>query len=292
MGARPAYLKRSGIPMPPRFVTLIIVAFWLATTAWLVQRDVWPQFQAVEAPPFTIDLVDEAQRQATPVRWSISRGGKPIGRARTWVVYREADDTFALHNEITKLQLAHGVSVPRMVTVYRVTRAGELRSMTAQVRTAVPLLGDLEAHLEGEVRDRKFTGVGRIERNGKSLHDMTLGPVDVPAGSGVLNPLHPVNRLAGLRPDQRWRVPLMNPLTDSLAQAGGGQALSGPRFLDAHVLPLPRNLDWNGQIVPCLVVEYRGDQELSARTWVRQEDGLVLRHEAALGDELLVLERE
>src|SRR4051812_26660063 len=109
--------------MPPRFLSLGILAFWLATTGWLVSRDFWPRFQPDEPPPFAIDLVDEAQRQAVPIRWAITHNGKPIGRAETSVVYREADDSFALRSE-SRLEMPLGllgtVKVQKVKTTYRV----------------------------------------------------------------------------------------------------------------------------------------------------------------------------
>src|SRR5437016_344384 len=107
--------------MPPRFVSLVIVAFWAMTSGGLFYREIWPNLRPDEAPPFTIDLVDEAQIQAARIRWSVLRadqeGEKKIGRARTWVDYRATDDTFELHCEIEQLHLGSGllaVRVPRM----------------------------------------------------------------------------------------------------------------------------------------------------------------------------------
>src|SRR5205814_2135048 len=97
--------------MPSRFFSLVIVAFWLATSSWLVQKDVWPTVET-GAPPFGYDLIDEAPGgNVPPIRWGIYRtqgtgAQKRIGRASTWVVYRQHDDTFELHNQVSQLQLA------------------------------------------------------------------------------------------------------------------------------------------------------------------------------------------
>src|SRR5207253_2067046 len=55
--------------MPPRWMTWAIVAFWLATTTWLVVREVAPRWRAGEPPPYTIDLTDEVSRQ--DIHWIV-----------------------------------------------------------------------------------------------------------------------------------------------------------------------------------------------------------------------------
>ncbi len=288
--------------MPPRLLSVAIVVFWLATTGWLVSRELWPHLQPGEPPPFAIDLVDEAQRQSVPVRWVITRNGKKIGLAHTRVEYREADDTFALHSDVRNLQLSSGllatVSVQRLDTTYRVGRGGELRAMSADVQAKVEVtLPKLEAkvtgHVSGEVRDRRFVSRCWVELPSGERQEFTPEPVEVSAQGTVLNPLHPVNRVAGLRPGQRWRMPAINPLSEALGRSAAGVLPAGPRFLDARVLPEPQPLKWGKSDVPCLVIEYRGEQgEVNARTWIRQSDGLVLRQEATQSGELLVLQRE
>ena len=47
--------------------------------------------------------------------------------------------------------------------------------------------------------------------------------------------------------------------------------------------------DWDNRAVPCLVIEYRKGKEITARTWVRKSDGLVLQQEASnLGFEMIL----
>jgi len=285
--------------MPPRLMTLAILVFWMATTAWLFQRDIWPRLQSGQPPPFAIDLADEAQ-QPHVARWSIYRGENKeskIGRARTWVAYRAADDTFELNSEIEKLELRGGaksVQVPRLFSLYRVTRDGELREMTSDVK--VVILGiEIHAQINGQVREQRFWPHCTLETallGGKQ--ELDIKPVEVSAHGTVLNPLHPVNRLVGLHPGQRWRMPLIDPLADALAAKVAdafSTAALAPRFLNAEVLPAGQMLRWNGQEVPCLVIEYRGD-EMTARTWVRQSDGLVLQQEASQQEERLTLLRD
>src|ERR1700687_1039638 len=73
--------------MPPRWVIVGIVAFWLVMTGWLFFRELWPRLQPGQPPPFRIDLADEAQNNI-PIRWSIIKDGEDRGYARTWVNFR------------------------------------------------------------------------------------------------------------------------------------------------------------------------------------------------------------
>lgn len=293
--------------MPPRSVGLAVVAFWLATMGWLVYRDIWPALRPGQPPPFAIDLADEAQLHAPRIRWSILRvhDGQEtkIGRARTWVGYRAADDTFELHNETEDLSLGGlllAVRIPRLKSMYRVRPDGSLRGMTAKldanVRAALSSL-EIKASMAGDVREGQFFAHGVLEAPGWGKHEQDLQPVAVSPHGTVLNPLHPVNRIAGLRPGQQWRVPVVDPVMDALA-AQFGRALPafkpGPQFLDATVLDKPMTLEYEGKPVDCLVIEYRGTN-MTARTWVRQTDGLVLRQDATwkeatgLGDGVILL---
>jgi hypothetical protein len=279
--------------MPARFLCVAIVVFWLATTGWLCMRDITPALRAGQPPPFTIDLADEAQEHALKIRWAILRdtasGETRIGRAKTWITYRAADDTFELHNDTDGLSLGSGiltVRVPHMTTVYRVRPDGSLVAMTAKIdanlRTPLSNL-DIKAIVDGVVREGQFVARGALEALGWGAHQLDLPPVPVSPNGTVLNPLHPVNRIAGLRPGQHWRMPLVDPLADAVA-AQVARDLPAfkptPRFLNAQVLAEPQILMYEGREVPCLVIEYHGDDDLAARTFVRQSDGLVLRQEA------------
>lgn len=291
--------------MPARSLCVAIVAGWLATMGWLGYRDIAPGLRAGQPPPFTIDLADEAQEHALKIRWAILRataGGETrIGRAKTWVAYRAADDTFELHNETRDLALGGlvlSVRVPLMTTVYRVRPDGTLVQMTAaidaKVRAALSNL-DLHATVDGNVRDGRFLARGVLEAAGWGRHDVELPAVPVAANGTVLNPLHPVNRIAGLRPGQEWRMPLVDPLADAVA-AHVARDLPAfkptPRFLNAAVRAEPQTIVYEGRDVPCLVIEYRGDDDLAARTFVRQSDGLVLRQEATGFGDRVILQRE
>jgi hypothetical protein len=96
--------------------------------------------------------------------------------------------------------------------------------------------------------------------------------------------LQPWNRLHNIRPGQAWRVQLFDPLTESASasiQSVMPVNLPKVEYLDAVVQEIPEDRPWGNppQMISCLVVEYRGEN-LHAKTWVRQSDGLVIRQEA------------
>ena len=71
--------------------------------------------------------------------------------------------------------------------------------------------------------------------------------------------------------------------------------IEAPSWLDAAVQSATEMIDWDRGEVECLVIEYHADwhgEEFTARTWVRQSDGIVLRQEAVFQGQILVLERE
>ncbi|HLJ95703.1 MAG TPA: hypothetical protein VKU02_21180, partial [Gemmataceae bacterium] len=96
-----------------------------------------------------------------------------------------------------------------------------------------------------------------------------------------------------------WQMPLVNPLNDSLLalikKDPGAELLlqghAGMRILQAEVLPETKLLPWKGGTVPCLVIAYEGD-DLTARTWVRADNGLVLRQEFSFWGDQVVMERD
>jgi hypothetical protein len=116
--------------------------------------------------------------------------------------------------------------------------------------------------------------------------------VAVPGQRGVLNPLHPVNRVVGLRPGQSWRQAVLDPTAMVLAGLLPGWPPPEPAWWTATVRPRPQPLDWAGEEVACLVIDYHSSEGDEAACWVRHTDGLVLRQEAAaVGAGRLVLQR-
>jgi hypothetical protein len=291
--------------MPSRTVTLAIVAFWLLTAGWFVSRELAPLWRADEAPPYTIDVADEAMpRVVAPVKWECTLNDRPVGRVSTTLTYRAHDDTFELSATCPKLSLPVG-PVTILAENYddrvRVTRDGELRAMQTAADLSVRGVGPTLSgrfELAAEVRNGRLERQIRFKVPELGTYSPPLPPGDPPIGR-VLNAMHPVPRVSGLRPGQTWRQPLADPRTDILRvvyeQAGLDKFVPLPRppaALTATVLSEPQPLKRNTSTRRCLVIEYRGDDDYVARTWVAVADGDVLRQEAGWHGEMLVLQRE
>jgi hypothetical protein len=285
-------------PMPPRHITLAIIAFWVAMSGWLFYSELWPWLRPGEPPPYVIDLVDEARFREAKNNWIVLENGRDIGYADTWVDFRESDDTFRL-NEDFKIwgRERRGDAHVEMISMYRVTRRGELREVAANVKI-----------LPGFVPGLNFEGAGSVAgkvRDGKlGLHlhckiplfviDKDLEPVTVANRGSVLNPMQPLNRLRGLRPDQHWQIALFDPMSAVLASLVPSAA---PRLRILSAKVREETINWPQESadsaelsIPCLVIDYAGDDS-KARTWVRQSDGTVLQQEASFGGRRLTLRR-
>jgi hypothetical protein len=275
--------------MPSRWVCVAIVACWLGSNGWLLWQDVWPGLQPGQPPPFTIDLVEEVQLDKQPETvWSIFVNGEETWsyRATTWVTREPVNDLYALH---FKAKLPESKPNPdrvvqSMISLYRVTPTGDLRTLDVEVETTPPV--KVKAAFRGEVRDDRFFGHYHVGGPGVLLSFKgDLDPVPVSHNGAVFLPMHPLQRFPGLRPGQSWRVPSVK-LLSGLGLGGGSV-----RFLEARVLPTPDPLPWKAKETPCLVIEY-GDDDDRMRTWVEQEGGLVLKQEAVVGTERWVLQRD
>ncbi len=281
--------------MPARPYVLAIIAFWLASSGWLFHKEVWPRLRSGEPPPYTIDLADEArQHNIVPIRWAIHRNGVKIGIAKTTVRFHESDDTFELRGEIESINLgaASIVQIREMMGKYRITRDGNLRELEVNLTAAFTIPGQVpftaKGRLEGQVKDEKFFPRCRID-SALFSKEFVLDPVPISSSGNVLNPLHPVNRINGLSPGQRWRTPLVDPLRDLPATIFGTSP--GVRMLNAEVLPELQLHWWNGRDRECYVIEYMGE-DIVAHVWVREKDGMVLRHDTTIRGEEMVLERQ
>ena len=289
--------------MPSRPVILAVVAFWLLTAGWFVSREVLPVWRAGDTPPYTIEFADEALRDQQ-TRWTCTLDGRKIGTVRTSLRYQSQDDSFELAAVSPELSLAKFGPVEVTAKDYedrvRVTRDGELRAMTMAVRLAITGIGP-EVHgrfeVSAVVRGGRLERHAKLEAPGLGTFEPELEPTDPPGGR-VLNPMHPVVRITGLRPGQEWRQPLFDPGSDILRAALAqlrGQAPprpQPPQVLQARVLADSQMVEWNNEPHECLVIEYRGGEDYVAHTWVRRSDGAVMKQDADFHGETLVLQRE
>jgi hypothetical protein len=295
--------------MPSRRVVFLILLFWTVTTAYAVYRDVWPRLFASGPPPVAVDLEDEATQHISPIPWTVLRGEERIGKLTTRMTQLDADGSLQFTHRYSQLRFdfpPFRIEIPELINTTRLTRAGELREQAMAGRLLAKLQGrggeyttlaESQIRVEGRVEDGRFVGHCTLDSPVFKI-DRDLDPVAVPRGQ-ALNPLQPVNRIVGIRPRQRWVVQEINPLDEALAalfkQLLGEHGLNLPEHqrepLIAEVGPAPESLHWAGQDLPCWVIEYRSG-EARAKTWVRVDDGKVLRQEAALQGERIALVRD
>lgn len=295
--------------MPSRPTTLAIVLFWLAAVGWVGYRDLWPRLAASGPPPVAVELGDEAS-QLVPVKWKVLRGDQRVGWLTTRMTYQDADDTFRLTHKYANLTFDSGrvrVVFPEVTLTTRVTRGGALRDqgmagrMQVQLKTGDEFLtiAEARAEVEGEVRGGVFHS--RCDIDSPLLKvKRDLDPVPVPDGQ-ALSPLQPVGRIANVRAGQRWVVHEVNPLRDAMrsvltgfvGEQGFGLPAEEQESFVATVGDRPEPLAWGKDRaeVMCWVIDYvRKDARV--RTWVRADDGRVLRQEASRDGETLALERD
>jgi hypothetical protein len=156
--------------MPPRWLCIVIVAFWLAVTGWLFCHDLLPRLLPGQPPVYAIELVEEAQNNRADANWLVHKdGGKdPIARATTSIgsqgqgvfaqaevagsdeeqdlvgISRPRQGVFELVAKVTPAAkpvgqsippfLAEGILVHRLRSAYRVNETGELTGLWAMFR--------------------------------------------------------------------------------------------------------------------------------------------------------------
>jgi len=282
--------------MPPRSITLSVLVFWLAMTAWLFWRDLWPSIAPGEPPSFALSRMDDNRFQ-TVVTWkaqNIPRRGPPVDYTITTIVDHEAKtDLFTL-----KARLRPDRPAPEQVKVlesvkltseYRVKRVSgnllEARMLGLEVDVEFLAAwfnptGDRHGHFTGQVADGvcdlSWKTEGVVEpRHGSESLGVTYNGV-------VLLPLHPVERIRGLRPGRHWGCYLIDPLESTALLS------SGPKVVSINAKVRARTETEQGK--ECLVIEYQGG-DVSGTTWVDVKEDLVLRMEVSLGSEHWVITR-
>lgn len=256
-------------------------------------------------PSYAIDLMDEARKQGqTDIQWRVfyekktsadSRGdrdpgGEPTFTATTEVNYREKpDDSFAFQMEFSPRKgrfryFKVGIlQIKEMTSLYRVNRAGQLLEMEAQFDFSLEKIKtDFRLKLEGRVENEKFYSSYRVQS--PLLEEdlvQNLPTLKMNYQGSILQPLHPVNRIRGIRPGQTWTMPMINPLQDALkASQGWGQAEVQVEYVLARVSPKTQLLPDCEYSIPCYVIDYEDSRDMNPRTWVQVSTGLVLRQEA------------
>jgi hypothetical protein len=276
--------------MPPRIVVAAIIAFWLAMTGLLIHREVVPMMIADVSPSFTPDLTDEIGSPL--VGWTVKRGDDRIGSGTSRVIAND-DGKYEFRSTFHFDDLAVGPAHIRLMeNMYRVTEDGKLVAVATKVslnlskNRNILAQPDLSFGIQGDVVDSIFSPVVTIE--GKEFE---LDKVNMPQEGSIINPMHLVNRLRGLRAGQTWKINMIDPFR-GLRDKFMGDLATGKRIPALIAEVKAESLTWNKKEVACLVIEYREPgKEVIAKTWVRKSDGLVLRQDADHLGFKMILER-
>jgi hypothetical protein len=272
--------------MPPRWATVAIIAFWLIAMAWMTVREIVPRMHVGGPPPYVIDLTDEVSAQE--VNWDVYRAtngerigeAKPIGEAKS-SVRRRADRTFELHSHLLCKQFPPFESL-KLDSIYKLDADRSLLEFNVSGTVELAVIGPVELIISGRVEDGYVAPELRLQGQPQVFR---LEKAKIPGS--ILNSLHLLNRISGLAEGQNWSIPLIDPLQFLNGAPGRGI----PR-LDAAVGAA--SLPWDHHEVLCFLIEYRepGKDKVTARTWVRRSDGIVLQHAATHGvTELLLVRR-
>jgi hypothetical protein len=270
--------------MPSRPVTAAIILFWLATTGVLVYRELASRIGAGAAPPFTIPLMAEVSE--TTVEWQVMQKGQPIGTGKT-KIKPGADRIFELSAKfvLKQLDLLIELQDVKIDATYRVTEEGHLVSSAAKLSTRIEFLGIKKAVLDfnGIVKEGLFHPQLTLAADGNSMELDVLEPFPIAENSSVLNPMHLVHKISGLRDGQRWPIPLMDPLraVPKLKDLASGKVTVVDHLIATVTTD---NLPWpnDDAVVPCFKIEYaKPDDRPIAATWVRRADDAVLQQWAS-----------
>jgi hypothetical protein len=266
--------------MPPRWITATIIGFWLATTGWMLYHEASLRYRSGEPPPFGIDLTDEVD--ADTITWIVFEKGERVGMGKS-IVHRRGDRTFKLSSDFHfDKETLKFISFGKVTSEARVTAEGELLALKAEVEVELGLLGagKIKATVTGKVQNHYLTPEVKVESDKGEIKLPLSLKVKVPGN--VLNPMLLVNKYRGVRAGQSWPVPLLDPTNF--------RDLSIP-FVNAEVHEA--SLAWHGADVPCFRIDYREPgKKVTARTWVRQTDGLVLQQQAEHSGRELILQRD
>jgi hypothetical protein len=283
--------------MPPRWLSLAIILFWLSVMGPLLYRQVTERLEGDNEPPgFTIDLVDEAQRGPAEIQWDVRHSseryqGEDRYLGKSSVIPQPRGEVFDLRLRLDRIVPEAGrkpLDSPwRIITLdssHTVTRTGQLRGTRFKTRLMVivaQLAQECNCEFVGEVRgDDQFYSTLSITSAGQDIFRQ-FDPVPFTRKDSILNPLHPVKRIMGLQPGRKWTIPELDPIRNVLPEFPGQDSGSASSRLNGCVLPELQTLRWDrNRDLDCLIVEHSRSGEVVARTWVEQKTGLVLKQEA------------
>lgn len=267
--------------MPHRIVCMAILAAWSYSTFALFNRDILPRL--LIGPPPDLLSVARANADSGTSRWSILVSDDPDGvnlrsvgqvetqvrRARDGWVSLRSDAWFDSEEMLKGTPLSDSLRERvELDAAFDIDYRGNLESFRASVSFAG--LGADALVLTGTVRNNelevKALGLANWSKS------FPYEPREI-----VQSPLAPVDRMPNLQVGQRWKSRIVSPITGQVSQV-------------ETTVERRRLISWDGNPVTTFEVVSRFGL-LSARTWVRADDGLVLRQEAPLPLVRIVLER-
>ncbi len=270
--------------MPSRIACVAILLLWAVATVGLVTRDILPEL-LVGPPPDNRSIADN--RDAAPTKWAIMVADDPslqslrsVGRAVT-ETKRLEDGKLRLESQVwfDSGDLLFGtpfaskdatrIDVDNFVEI---DVSGNPSKFKAVVRTDgadSPLLT-----LDGLFRNRaiEIRATGPIPL----LNFTKQFPYE--PKTLVQNALGPIDRMPGLTVGQRWEARVVSPLT------GKVDTVKAEVTKKAEIY-------WDKSMVTTYEVVQKIPPTISARTWVRRSDGLVLRQEVPFPLVKLIIER-
>jgi hypothetical protein len=268
--------------MPPRSLSLAIVACWLAVTGLFVYLDVWPSFHASEPTLFAIELVDEASRQADTCGWTVLKNGGAAYAANTeWKYHGASDDSFEFTCQlwckdsyaeragepvVPWLPLVQFNKVEMPKSTYLVARTGRLKRLeTGGVSYNLAFGGAgqevaVKANVIASPGENSFAphiDVSFAGLKGQAVPDSPVpgefsrlgDPVPLSGRGLALNPLHPLRRVPDLREGQHWRLPVIDPFA-FLAVLGARGEAAGATLRGAGLLPDQEAYELEARVLP------------------------------------------
>ncbi|MCS7167727.1 MAG: hypothetical protein RMI91_05605 [Gemmatales bacterium] len=258
--------------MPPRLISFCIVGFWLGTMGHLLLRE-WHYRR--EAPPAVTDTVAEAA--TSTVEWHIFRRTRgPEGHwhapKQVGVVVSQVqrDESHHVTSLVHQLELDVGqlwkhwpmqepAGLLRLESRLELGVFGEIQRLRIvggwKALSRWLLLADLVPRAEQQATLRLLINLpGRVWRQ---EYVLPWSNKALP-----LNSLGPPDRLPGLRPGQRWDISSLDVLSFSSLP---GATVTG--WVHPQTVPLT----WQGQSLPCLVVQLQRPG-LDAEWWVAQDE--------------------
>jgi hypothetical protein len=265
--------------MPSRLMTGAILAFWLAMTALLIQREVVPMMVADASPTYQLDLTDEIG--APLIGWHIKRDGKRAGSATSRIIAK--DDRSYEFQSTFHFDKAF-LDVKQIESVDRINEDGKLQSLSVKFTFE----SGHDAEIRGEVVNHGMEP--RLFINGEESMLLQWGKIDMTQQGSVTNTLSLLSRLRRLDEGQTFKVAGLDAFRGVTLPVGGDliKQMSAPSSLIATVSL--GKLTWNKREVSCYKIEYHeAGKDVTARTWVRKLDGMVLQQESSrLGFEMTV----